>query len=96
MLMLLLFILGRNFYCQFKTYCACATMSAHVTLGYFVKKMAENLIPGLDGDIPAERGLLPDSLNLKKTNGETVGYAAKHPAGGRSSGPVVTQAQVRL
>ena len=72
-------------------------LSAHVTLADFVKKMAENLIPGLDGDIPAERGLLPDSLNLKKkTNGETVGYATKHSAGAKSSGPVVTQAKVRL
>jgi len=60
------------------------------------KKMAENLIPGLDGDIPTERGLLPDSLSLKKkSNGDAVGYAAKHPAGGKGSGPVVPQTQVK-
>lgn len=28
--------------------------------------MADGLIPGLDGDLPAERGILPDSLALKK------------------------------
>ena len=57
--------------------------------------MAENLIPGLDGDIPAERGLLPDSLSLKKkANGEAVGYAAKHPVGVKGSGPVGPQTQV--
>ena len=28
--------------------------------------MADNLIPGLDGDLPAERGILPDSLATKK------------------------------
>lgn len=57
--------------------------------------MAENLIPGLDGDIPAERGLLPDSLSLKKkANGEAAGYAAKHPVGVKGSGPVGPQTQV--
>ena len=28
-------------------------------------KMADNVIPGLDGDLPPNRGHLPDSLQVK-------------------------------
>ena len=39
------------------------------------QKMADNVIPGLDGDLPPNRGHLPDSLQA--SNGETVGYSSQ-------------------
>ena len=57
--------------------------------------MAEGLIPGLDGDLPAERGLLPDSLRLKKkTNGEAMGYGVQKPPVELNSDPEASQPQV--
>lgn len=57
-------------------------------------KMAESLIPGLDGDLPAERGHLPDSLNLKKkANGETVDHSGQSAP--ESSGSVNLRSQPR-
>ena len=56
--------------------------------------MAESLIPGLDGDLPAERGLLPDSLRLKKkSNGEAVGFGDQKPSGDSNA---VSQKEVRV
>ena len=48
--------------------------------------MSEGVIPGLDGDIPAERRLLPDSLNALragKNGGTTVAYGGQQPAAGQ-------------
>lgn len=44
--------------------------------------MSEGLIPGLDGDIPSERRLLPDSLSAMRTKaaGEGVAYAGQQSA----------------
>jgi hypothetical protein len=45
--------------------------------------MSEGVIPGLDGDIPAERRLLPDSLSAmrgKEGAGTTVPYGGPQSA----------------
>ena len=44
--------------------------------------MSEGVIPGLDGDIPAERRLLPDSLSAMrgKDGGTTVAYGSQQSA----------------
>ncbi len=42
--------------------------------------MSEGVIPGLDGDIPAERRLLPDSLRGKEGAGTTVPYGGPQSA----------------
>ncbi len=45
--------------------------------------MSEGVIPGLDGDIPAERRLLPDSLNAmrgKDGAGTTIAYGGQQSA----------------
>ena len=48
--------------------------------------MAENLIPGLDGDLPSQREMLPDSLTVKKkANGSTAGYANQQNKEGSES-----------
>ena len=52
------------------------------------------LIPGLDGDLPPDRGHLTDSIGLKKApNGETVGYSTQ---GGPGSNATVAMPQVSL
>lgn len=51
------------------------------------QKMAENVIPGLDGDLPPNRGHLPDSLQVKKSNGEIVGYSSQQARQGELAGP---------
>ena len=59
--------------------------------------MAESLIPGLDGDLPMERGHLPDSLRLKKkTNGEARGYEVQQSSGDPPSDRPVTHPQVGM
>ena len=62
---------------------ACASYLINRCAREFKIKMADGLIPGLDGDLPAERGILPDSLALKKkANGiqdaKEVGDPASH------------------
>lgn len=55
--------------------------------------MAESLIPGLDGDIPSERGLLPDSLSFKqKSNGEATAYGGQQQVSQASLSKAVNQA----
>lgn len=57
-------------------------------------KMADNMIPGLDGDLPPDRGLLPDSLQVKATNGETVGYNSSQARPGQPADPTTTHPKV--
>ena len=57
--------------------------------------MADNLIPGLDGDLPPDRGLLPDSLQTKKSNGETVSYGGQQARPGQPADPTATHPKVR-
>ena len=56
--------------------------------------MADNLIPGLDGDLPPDRGLLPDSLHVKKSNGETVGYSSQQTRPTQPADPTATHPKV--
>lgn len=53
------------------------------------------MIPGLDGDLPPDRGLLPDSLQSKTSNGETVGYSAQQGRPGEPADPTATHPKVR-
>ena len=57
--------------------------------------MADNLIPGLDGDLPSDRGLLPDSLQGKTSNGETVGYSGQQGRPGQPADPTATHPKVK-
>ena len=57
--------------------------------------MADNVIPGLDGDLPPDRGLLPDSLQGKPSNGETVGYSGQQGRPGQPADPTATHPKVR-
>lgn len=58
-------------------------------------KMADNMIPGLDGDLPPDRGHLPDSLQVKPSNGETVGYSGQQARPGQPADPTSTHPKVR-
>ena len=49
--------------------------------------MAESVIPGLDGDLPPNRGHLPDSLQVKASNGVTVGYSSQQARQGKLADP---------
>lgn len=56
--------------------------------------MADNAIPGLDGDLPPDRGLLPDSLQVKPSNGDAVGYNAQQGRLGAPADPTTTHPKV--
>ena len=73
------------------TLCACSDKFTRDLL--LNHKMAESLIPGLDGDIPSERGLLPDSLSFKqKSNGDAAAYSGQQPASQASLSKAINQA----
>ena len=56
--------------------------------------MADNLIPGLDGDLPPDRGHLPDSLQVKTSNGEAGGYVNQQTRPGQPADPTTTHPKV--
>ena len=56
--------------------------------------MAENLIPGLDGDLPPNRGHLPDSLQVKASNGVAVGYICRQAQQGELADPSFKHSKV--
>ena len=56
--------------------------------------MADNLIPGLDGDLPPNRGHLPDSLQVKASNGATVGYGSHQVRQGELENPTAVHSKV--
>ena len=74
--------------------CACANFKCNITRDGIRVKMADNTIPGLDGDLPPDRGLLPDSLQVKSSNGESVGYNNQQARPGQPADPTATHPKV--